>query len=108
MLKPFTYALALDQGLIHEKTVLIDSPIAGGGWAPDNADGSSAPTPELKTPRTKKELEDALGTVNESGKWTPPAGSHIDPKTGNILNKDGVVVGTTQEPYSKARPGSQG
>lgn len=64
----------------------------------DNADGSSAPTPELKTPRTKKELEDALGTVNESGKWTPPAGSHIDPKTGNILNKDGVVVGTTQEP----------
>ena len=71
-------------------------------------DGSSAPTPELKTPRTKKELEDALGTVNESGKWTPPAGSHIDPKTGNILNKDGVVVGTTQEPYSKARPGSQG
>ena len=64
----------------------------------DNADGSSAPT----------ELEDALGTVNESGKWTPPAGSHIDPKTGNILNKDGVVVGTTQEPYSKARPGSQG
>ena len=53
----------------------------------DNADGSSAPTPELKTPRTKKELEDALG---------------------NILNKDGVVVGTTQEPYSKARPGSQG
>jgi len=53
-------------------------------------------------------LEDALGTVNESGKWTPPAGSHIDPKTGNILNKDGVVVGTTQEPYSKARPGSQG
>lgn len=74
----------------------------------DNADGSSAPTPELKTPRTKKELEDALGTVNESGKWTPPAGSHIDPKTGNILNKDGVVVGTTQEPYSKARPGSQG
>ena len=58
----------------------------------DNADGSSAPTPE----------------VNESGKWTPPAGSHIDPKTGNILNKDGVVVGTTQEPYSKARPGSQG
>ena len=40
MLKPFTYALALDQGLIHEKTVLIDSPIAIGGWAPDNADGS--------------------------------------------------------------------
>ena len=51
----------------------------------DNADGSSAPTPELKTPRTKKELEDALGTVNESGKWTPPAGSHIAPKTGILL-----------------------
>ena len=39
LLKPFTYALALDQGLIHEKTVLIDSPQAYGGWAPENADG---------------------------------------------------------------------
>jgi len=69
---------------------------------------TSAPTQKLQPPRTKKELEDALGTVDEQGEWTPPEGSHVDPKTGNIINKDGVVVGTTQKPYYKARPGSQG
>ena len=37
-LKPFVYGLALDQGLIHEKTVLIDRPQSFGGWAPENAD----------------------------------------------------------------------
>lgn len=63
---------------------------------------------KLKTPRTKEELEEALGTVDEQGEWTPPEGSYIDPQTGNIMNKDGVMIGTTQEPYSKARPGSQG
>lgn len=69
---------------------------------------TSEPTQKLQPPRTKKELEDALGTVDEQGEWTPPEGSHVDPKTGNIINKDGVVVGTTQKPYYKARPGSQG
>lgn len=39
-LKPFVYGLALDQGLIHEKTVLIDRPQSFGGWAPENADGT--------------------------------------------------------------------
>ncbi|MDO5531785.1 penicillin-binding protein 1C [Sutterella sp.] len=39
-LKPFVYGLALDQGLIHEKTVLIDRPGSFGGWAPENADGA--------------------------------------------------------------------
>ena len=39
-LKPFVYGLALDQGLIHEKTVLIDRPQSFGGWAPENADGA--------------------------------------------------------------------
>lgn len=39
MLKPFTYGLALDRGLIHGKTILIDAPRAFGGWAPENADG---------------------------------------------------------------------
>lgn len=69
---------------------------------------NSTSTQELQVPRTKEELEEALGSVNEQGNWTPPEGSYIDSKTGNIINKDGVVVGTTQEPYTKARPGSQG
>lgn len=39
LLKTFIYGLALDQGLIHSKTVLIDSPKSFGGYAPENADG---------------------------------------------------------------------
>lgn len=38
-LKPFLYGLALDQGLIHSETVLMDRPQGFGGWRPENADG---------------------------------------------------------------------
>lgn len=38
-LKPFVYALALEQGLIHSRSVLLDSPKAFGGYSPENADG---------------------------------------------------------------------
>lgn len=37
-LKPFIYALALDQGLIHPKTLLYDTPRSFGGYDPENAD----------------------------------------------------------------------
>lgn len=37
-LKPFIYALALDQGLIHPNTVLKDTPTNFGAYAPDNFD----------------------------------------------------------------------
>lgn len=37
-LKPFIYALALDQGIIHPYSVLKDSPIDFGGYSPDNFD----------------------------------------------------------------------
>jgi penicillin-binding protein 1C len=39
-LKPFIYALALDQGLIHPRTVLKDAPTAFGPFSPENYDGS--------------------------------------------------------------------
>jgi penicillin-binding protein 1C len=39
-LKPFIYALAMDQGLIHPRTVLKDAPIAFGPYAPENFDGA--------------------------------------------------------------------
>lgn len=39
-LKTFIYALALDQGLIHPQTILIDKPQSFGGYRPENADGS--------------------------------------------------------------------
>lgn len=37
-LKPFIYALALDQGLIHPATILPDSPRSFGGYDPENFD----------------------------------------------------------------------
>ena len=38
-LKPFIYALALDQGLIHSATILKDAPSKFGSYAPENFDG---------------------------------------------------------------------
>jgi len=37
-LKPFIYALALDQGLLHPKTMLKDAPTAFGPYTPENFD----------------------------------------------------------------------
>ena len=37
-LKPFIYALALDQGLLHPKTILKDAPTAFGPYQPENFD----------------------------------------------------------------------
>ncbi|MGZ6480535.1 MAG: penicillin-binding protein 1C, partial [Bdellovibrionales bacterium] len=37
-LKPFVYALAIDQGLIHPLTLLKDSPASFGGFDPENFD----------------------------------------------------------------------
>lgn len=39
-LKPFVYALALEQGLIHPRTVLADTPRVFRGYEPENADGA--------------------------------------------------------------------
>jgi penicillin-binding protein 1C len=38
-LKPFIYALALDQGLIHPRTILKDAPASFGAFSPENFDG---------------------------------------------------------------------
>ena len=38
-LKPFVYALALDQGVLHPLTVLRDAPTAFGPFSPENFDG---------------------------------------------------------------------
>ncbi|MDD4701976.1 MAG: penicillin-binding protein 1C [Desulfovibrio sp.] len=39
-LKPFIYALALDQGLIHPLTLLVDTPRNFSGYDPENYDGT--------------------------------------------------------------------
>ncbi|HLS81731.1 MAG TPA: penicillin-binding protein 1C [Steroidobacter sp.] len=41
-LKPFVYALAIDQGLIHPLTVLKDAPTSFGPFSPENFDGRFA------------------------------------------------------------------
>jgi len=41
-LKPFIYALAIDQGLIHPLTVLKDAPTTFGAFSPENFDGRFA------------------------------------------------------------------
>jgi len=38
-LKPFIYALALDQGVLHPQTILRDAPTAFGPFTPENFDG---------------------------------------------------------------------
>ena len=38
-LKPFIYALALDQGLLHPATILKDTPTTFGPFSPENFDG---------------------------------------------------------------------
>ena len=38
-LKPFIYALALDQGLLHPRTILRDAPTSFGAFTPENFDG---------------------------------------------------------------------
>lgn len=38
-LKPFVYALALEQGLIHPMTILKDAPMGFGDYIPENIDG---------------------------------------------------------------------
>jgi penicillin-binding protein 1C len=38
-LKPFIYALAMDQGLIHPQSVLKDAPTSFGPFSPENFDG---------------------------------------------------------------------
>src|SRR5437762_5145226 len=38
-LKPFVYALALDQGILHPQTIVRDLPTAFGPFTPENFDG---------------------------------------------------------------------
>lgn len=41
-LKPFLYALALDDGLVHSESLLMDAPMSFGGYAPGNFQASFA------------------------------------------------------------------
>lgn len=56
-LKPFIYALALDQGLIHPMTLLMDSPRSFGGYDPENFDkGFRGPLPAHEALKASRNL----------------------------------------------------
>lgn len=61
-----------------------------------------------EAPRNQEEFEEMFGVVEESGTWIPPNGAYKDPRTGNIKNKDGVVISGGNETPHPARPGSKG
>jgi penicillin-binding protein 1C len=42
VLKPFVYALGMEQGLIHPRSVLRDAPVAFSSYSPENFDGRYA------------------------------------------------------------------
>lgn len=51
--------------------------------------------------------EETSGTIDASGKWIPPKGSYVDPKTGNIINKEGITIGSVI-PESSFTPDPRG
>lgn len=56
-LKPFIYALALEQGLIHPMTILSDSPNSFGGYDPANFDhGFRGPLPAHEALKASRNL----------------------------------------------------
>ena len=56
-LKPFIYALALEQGLIHPMTLLMDSPRSFGGYDPENFDkGFRGPLPAHEALKASRNL----------------------------------------------------
>lgn len=63
-LKPFIYALALDQGLIHPQTLLVDSPRSFGGYDPENFDRSfRGPLPAHEALRASRNIP-AIGLAS--------------------------------------------
>lgn len=64
-LKPFIYALALDEGLIHPMTILSDTPKSFGGYDPQNFDhGFLGPVPAATALRNSRNLP----AINLSGR----------------------------------------
>jgi len=81
-LKPFIYALGLDQGVLHPMTVLKDAPSAFGAYSPENFDGRfvgpltakdalirsrNVPAVYVASHLSKPDLYDFLETAGVSG-----------------------------------------
>lgn len=65
--------------------------------------------PSPTVPATKKEYEELFGKTDKvTGKWIPPKDSYTDPKTGNVKNKEGVVIGIAPGYMPKPNPNAVG
>jgi penicillin-binding protein 1C len=93
-LKPFIYALALDQGLIQPLSILIDSPHRFGNYAPENFDGG------FVGPIT---ATDALvRSRNVPAVWLASQLAH--PSLYELLRRGGVALPREEAYYGLALP----
>ncbi len=87
-LKPFIYALALEQGLIHPQTVLIDSPHSFGDYDPENFDLQfQGPLPAHEALRKSRNIPAA---------WLA---ARIDPDLYTLLKRSQVELQHDYEHY---------
>ena len=88
-LKPFIYALALEQGLIHSKTLLLDLPRDFAGYEPENFDGGfQGPLPADTALRLSRNVP-AISL----------AGSLASPGLYGFLQRSGVDFAFPEEHY---------
>lgn len=91
-LKPFVYALALDQGLIHPMTLLLDSPRSFGGYDPENFDrGFRGPVPAHEALKASRNLPAIM-----------LAEQLHDPDLYSFLKKAGIALPRPPEYYGLA------
>jgi penicillin-binding protein 1C len=88
-LKPFIYGLAFDQGLIHPRTMLKDSPTGFGGYDPENFDGEFAGPVTAEDALVRSRNVPAVALTRQLG----PPGLH------GFLRKAGVTGLRSEEHY---------
>ena len=87
-LKPFIYAMALDQGLIHPRTLLEDSPRSFGGYDPENFDRVfRGPLPAEEALRASRNIPAIL------------LASRLRPGLFSFLQRAGVEFAFSEEHY---------
>ena len=87
-LKPFIYGMALDQGLIHPRTLLEDSPRSFGGYDPENFDRIfRGPLPAEEALRSSRNIPAIL------------LASQLRPGLYGFLKRAGVDLAFSEEHY---------
>ncbi|GHV50147.1 penicillin-binding protein 1C [Deltaproteobacteria bacterium] len=95
-LKPFIYALALDQGLIHPLSLLYDAPRSFGGYDPENADQEfRGPISAAEALRLSRNIP-AITLANRLGVGTDKADLYA------FLQSAGVPLAFAKEHYGLA------